>query len=310
MKKAYYKKTYYWYYLVLICGIVIIGEFLFLYSLDPTMDIESLGYGIGLGLFFALFSIIAIYVSSRQYFYVDHSHIRGRNCFFKKIDCDISEVDFVSAGLNSLALILKNGKMYYIGEVKNYREICYCIRQYIPFDEKNTLQYLEANLKSSKKKQRHLLCWLLLSFALMIALVAITVVLTGAREIYEFTLLDKRIFATFVVLEVIIICAIIYITSEIWKSNISVEKYKQLISRHIIVTKPILPGKVISVLCDYNYTMRFLIYENEISGMVYYIVQKLNKQSDLINVYQSEPVNSMNELTINEELTFDLTDHF
>lgn len=86
--------------------------------------------------------------------------------------------------------------------------------------------------------------------------------------------IDWTIFAIMGAIEIATVIATFYFAQKIGKNNVSIEKLQYTIQRRIIETQPLLPGNVIKVFADENYTVRltFFGYPNQTS--VYYAVQE------------------------------------
>jgi hypothetical protein len=138
------------------------------------------------------------------------------------------------------------------------------------------------NLKSIKKKGLIYVCS---GLALMFINIFVTVFLTGEREMHEFSNIDWTIFSIMGVVEIATIIATFYFAQKTGKNNIPIEKLQYTIQRRIIETQPLLPGFVIAVYTDENYTGRITLFGYPNDSAVYYSVQEFASDYTLFRAY-------------------------
>ena len=80
------------------------------------------------------------------------------------------------------------------------------------------------------------------------------------------------------------------------------------IQRRIIETQPLLPGFVIAVYTDENYTGRITLFGYPHDSAVYYSVQEFASDYTLFRAYTSDVYGSQEELPADFETLIDITD--
>ena len=134
-----------------------------------------------------------------------------------------------------------------------------------------------------------------------------TIYLTGARDLDEFGKIDWIIFAIMCVMEILIIIITFSFALKIGKTNIPIEKLQYDIQRRIIETKPLLPGNVIKVVTDENYSGRITLYGYPNQDSVYYVVQNIASDFTLFKSYESEIFENVEQLQDGLEELIDIT---
>ena len=109
MIKAVFKKKSIWNIVTLLCGLILIGLFIFIGYVDSEATVSNLLTGIVLGSIICVFSVICLFFNFKAHLSIDNGHIRGRYHYFGKIDCRVSDVDFASWQMNTLSVQLKDG---------------------------------------------------------------------------------------------------------------------------------------------------------------------------------------------------------
>lgn len=93
MMKAVFKKKYFWNIVCLLCGLFLIGFFVFIRIVDS--EATSAGYyDVILGGVICAFSILFLLHNYKAYLLIDGRHIMGRYNWFQKFDFDIFEVAY------------------------------------------------------------------------------------------------------------------------------------------------------------------------------------------------------------------------
>lgn len=161
------------------------------------------------------------------------------------------------------------------------------------------------NLKTTKKKGFIYVCS---GLALMFVNIFITVFLTGEREMHEFSKIDWTIFAIMGVIEIATVVTTFYFAGRTGKNNVPIEKLKYYIQRTIVETHPLLPGNVLKVFSDENYTGRLTLFGYPNDDSVYYIVQAFASDYTFFKSYESEIFESVEQLQDDFEALIDITE--
>ena len=308
MVKAVFKKKYFWEILCLLCGVFLISLFVFIAYKDSEATIGGISTGVVFGTIICLISIAFLLFNFKAYLYIDNGSIKGKYNYFGKIDCDISDVDFVLSQINTLTIQLKNGKIHTIIGVENSFAICSLIQREMSFDNtkqtQNTIKDLKKMLSDKKKGIVNTCYSLLLAFIILL----VTAFLVGEREVYEINGIGWAIIAIMGVIEIVMLIATFYFALKTGKNNVSIEKLKYTIRRTIIETRPLLAGRIIKVYTDNDYNARFTILGCPNENSVYYCVQWFDSDYNLINVYESDVFEDIELITSEFENYIDITE--
>ena len=308
MIKAVFKKKSIWNIVTLLCGLILIGLFIFIGYVDSEATVSNLLTGIVFGLIICLFSVICLFFNFKAYLSIDNGHIRGKYHYFGKIDCRVSDVDFALGQMNTLSIQLKDGKCHTIFGIENPFVLCSEILRNMIFEAgKSPKEMIESldKLKSEKKKYIIQVCF---GLALMFINIFITVFLTGEKELNEFRAVDWMIFAVMGAVEVAIIGVTFYFAQKAGKCNIPIHKQKYAIRRAIIETESLLPGNVLKVFADENYIGRITLFGYPNSNNIYYTVEEFASDYNLSKAYDSEIYEDIEQISSGLEALIDITE--
>ncbi len=300
------KKFNIWLFLLFLCGLAFIGMYIFLNIVDPKATSELLTFLI-VGIMICLVVIPSWLLNLGAYIHIDETTIKAKYHWFGKIDCKLSDVVFAVARVNTLIIQLKDGKTHTIMGIENSWPLASVIRRNMRFEsteQPETLIEKLIGLKSAKKKGLIYVCS---GVALMFINIFATVFLTGEREMHEFSNIDWTVFAIMGVIEIATVIATFYFAGKTGKNNIPIEKLRYEIQRRIIETQPLLPGFVIGVYTDENYTGRITLFGYPHESAVYYSAQEFASDYTLFRAYTSDTYESQEELPEDFEALIDIT---
>lgn len=301
------KKFNIWLFLLFLCGLAFIGMYIFLNIVDPEATSELLTFLI-VGIMICLVVIPSWLLNLGAYIHIDETSIKAKYHWFGKIDCKLSDITYAVARINTLIIQLKDGKTHTIMGVANPWPLASIIRRNMSFEVTEQPEILMEklnNLRAAKKKELISVCS---GVALMFIIIFITVFLTGEREMHEFSNLDWTVFAIMGAIEIATVIATIYFAQKTGKNNIPIEKLHYEIQRRIIETQPLLPGFVIAVYTDENYTGRITLFGYPNDSAVYYTVQELDAGYNLVQEYTSETFEDQEGLIEGFRSLIDITD--
>lgn len=301
------KKFNVWLFLLFLCGLAFIGMYIFLNIVDPTATSKLLTFLI-VGIMICLVVIPSWLLNSGAFIHIDEDSIKAKYHWFGKIDCKLSDVVFAVARVNTLIIQLKDGKTHTIMGIKNSWPLASIIRRNMSFEVTEQPETLNEKLNNLKANKKNGLIYVCSGVALMFVIIFITVFLTGEREIHEFSNIDWTIFAIMLATEIATAVATFYFAEKTGKNNIPIEKLQYEIQRRIIETQPLLPGFVIAVYTDENYTGRITLFGYPNVSAVYYSVQAFASDYTLFRAYTSDVYDSQEELPANFETLIDITE--
>ena len=301
------KKFNVWLFLLFLCGLAFIGMYIFLNIVDPTATSKLLTFLI-VGIMICLVVIPSWLLNSGAFIHIDEDSIKAKYHWFGKIDCKLSDVVFAVAQVNTLIIQLKDGKTHTIIGIENSWPLASIIRRNMSFEVTEQPETLNEKLNNLKANKKNGLIYVCSGVALMFVIIFITVFLTGEREIHEFSNIDWTIFAIMLATEIATAVATFYFARKTGKNNIPIEKLQYEIQRRIIETQPLLPGFVIAVYTDENYTGRITLFGYPNVSAVYYSVQAFASDYTLFRAYTSDVYDSQEELPANFETLIDITE--
>ena len=296
-----------WLFLLFVCGLFFIGLYIFLNIVDPKATSELLTFLI-MGILIILVVIPSWLLNLGAYIHIDKTSIKAKYHWFGKIDCKLSDVVFAVARVNTLIIQLKDGKTHTIMGIENSWPLASIIRRNMSFEVTEQPETLNEKLNNLKANKKNGLIYVCSGVALMFVIIFITVFLTGEREMHEFSNIDWTIFAIMVATEIATAVATFYFAGKTGKNNIPIEKLQYEIQRRIIETQPLLPGFVIAVYTDENYTGRITLFGYPHDSTVYYSVQEFASDYTLFRAYTSDVYGSQEELPADFETLIDITD--
>ena len=301
------KKFNIWLFLLFVCGLFFIGLYIFLNIVDPKATSELLTFLI-IGILIILVVITSWLLNFGAFIHIDEDSIKAKYHWFGKIDCKLSDVVFAVARVNTLIIQLKDGKTHTIMGIENSWPLASIIRRNMSFEVTEQPEILMEKLNNLKATKKNGLIYVCSGVALMFVIIFVTVFLTGEREMHEFSNIDWTIFAIMCAIEIVTVIAIFYFAQKTGKNNIPIEKLHYEIQRRIIETQPLLPGNVIKVFADENYTVRltFFGYPNQTS--VYYAVQEFASDYTFFKSYESEIFENIEQLQGGFEALIDITE--
>lgn len=293
-------------FILFICGLFFIGLYIFLNIVDPTATSELLTFLL-FGILIVLIVIPSWLLNFGAFLRIEEDLIKAKYHWFGKIDCKLSDVTFATAQINTLIIQLKDGKIHTITGIENPFPLACVIKRNMTFDSTEQPEDILKNidyLKSSRKKNLTYLC---LCIALMFINIFITVFLTDEKEMYEFGKTDWIIFAIMSAIEIITVIATFYFALKAGKNNIPLQKLQYTLQRRIIETTPLLPGNIIKIVTDDNYSGRITLFKHQTENSVYYAVQEFAPDYTLIKVFESEIFDSDEDLPMNLDVFIDIT---
>lgn len=301
------KKFNIWLFLLFACGLLFIGLYIFLNIVDPGATSELLTFLI-MGILIILVVIPSWLLNFGAFIHIDDDSIKAKYHWFGKIDCKLSDVTFAVARVNTLIIQLKDGKTHTIMGVENSWPLASMIRRNMSFGVTEQPEVLMEKLNTLKSAKKKGLIYVCSGVALMFIIIFITAFLTGEREMHEFSNIDWTLFAIMVATEIATAVATFYFAGKTGKNNIPIEKLQYEIQRRNIETQPLLPGFVIAVYTDENYTGRITLFGYPNDSAVYYSVQEFTSDYTLFRAYTSDVYSSQEELLADFETLIDITD--
>lgn len=294
MSGTFHKKSV-WNVVCLFCGLFLIGLFLFIKFADSEAG-NDIYTGIVLGAIISIFSLICLTFNRKAFVRIEDHRICAKYHWFGKLDYSIDEVDFALAQINTLSILLKNGKRHVIMGLTNPGDLCSAIRREVSSAEKEAPGALQKQLEDLKVKRKKELRYVLGGIGLMFAFIFMAVLLTGGRDPEVFRKLDWVIMAFMGLAELLSLAATFYAADRAGKLQLPMEQLYFRLRGAAIATQRIPSGTVLQVYTDPHYSGRLIVFGFPNDPSVYYCVQEFSGSFTLKNTYTSEIYPSLEDL--------------
>lgn len=309
MRRIFHKKSF-WSIFCLLCGLFLIGLFVFIGFADKTAG-NGIYAGICVGIFICACSLIALSYSTIPVVQIEENHIFARYHWFGKLDCPISDVEFVLPQINTLTVLLKNGKRHVITVVEDSWQISSAIRKQAFTIEKESPERLRQKLNEEKDARKKDLFWVLGASVTLFANILIAVFLTGGKDFHEFSNQDWILLGIMGVIELLTIIALFYLAQRAGKLILPIEQLKYRLKGALIASQPLPPGNARHVYADENCYARIIVCGFPNDENVYYCVQEFTADFRLETVYTSDIYESQEDLPTEALATFiDISSQF
>ena len=293
----------------LMCGIFLIGLFAFVGFQDREATLGGTLVGIIFGVILSAFGAGGLLLNRKAYLHIKDGRIQGKYHLFGKIDCPFSDVSFATARMNTLIIQLKGGKTHTVMGIENLSFLASEIRQNMQFAITEPPKALMEKLNALKSAMKEYLIYSCVGMVLMFLNILIAVLLTGAKDLYQFSQRDWIIFAVMGGVEIITIIATFYFSHKTGTCRIPLEYLRYAIRRTVVETAPVLPGFAIGVYTDENYLGRITVFGYPHQSAVYYCVQQLDAEFNLVQMYTSDTYDSIADFPGDLESLIDITEN-
>ena len=217
------KKTNIWLILLLLCGIFFVILYVFLNMVDSEATSELLTFLI-MGIIFGLIAILSMLLNRGAYIHIEGKTIKAKYHWFGKLDCSIDDIEFVSPQINTLTILLKSGKRHVIMGVENSWTLGSAIRRQGFEIEKEAPDSLRQKLSLAQATRKKELWWVLGGSALLFVNIFVAVLLTGGRDLHEFSQLDWILFSVMGAIVLLTLIGLFYVAQRYGKHLLPIEQ--------------------------------------------------------------------------------------
>ncbi len=281
--------------LIMVLGVALIAlrSYLCFFARETGFGVSSLPV---LGSLLLLMGAVSFSLNRGAFIHVDESTIRGKYHWFGKIDCSLSEIAFVFPQMNALTILLKNGKRHMIVGIINPWSMRDDIRRKTVQLERETPDKLCRDLMKIQAARQKELWGVLVGCLLLFVNIFVTAMLTGERDMPAFTDTDWIVFAVMCAAELATIGGTLFIADRCGKRILPIEWLKYRLRGAVIASEPLPSNSVVGVFTDTNFSGRIVVCGFPNDESVYYEVQKVNGQYDLITDHISQVYDCEEEL--------------
>lgn len=279
-------------FLLFLCGFAFIGLYFFLGIVDPEAPGELRTF-LYVGILLWSFVIPSWLLNFGAYFRIEGDSVRAKYHWCGRLDCKIDEIAFAMAQTNALTILLKNGKRHVIMGIGNARALAAQIRRQSFRLETEAPGVLRKKLEAAQTNYKKNLFWTFGGCAMMFLNILIGVLLTGGRELFEFSTLDWILFTVTCVAELAIMIVTFYFAGKGGRQLLPVEQLKYRLKGAYIAFQPLPPGTVKRVCTDADHTRRIIVYGFPNDERVYCCIQRFVSETELgtvrtTDLYDSE----------------------
>lgn len=296
-----------WLFLLFVCGLTFIGMYVFFNVVDRDVTGELLIFLI-VGVIICVSIIPSWLLDFGAFIRIDENSIKAKYHWFGRIDCKLSDVTFAATRANTLIVQLNNGKIHTITGVANSCQLASLIRKKMSCEVTEAPGILIERLNGLRSAGKRELLYVILGVALMFVNIFITVFLTGGRDMHEFTRTDRIMFFLMGAVELVTTIATFYFAGRAGRYSIPMEKLQYEIQRSIVETEQLPSGNIIRVFSDESYSVRVTLFGYPNEDSVYYTVQGITSDYNLIETHVSEIYEDIEQLPDGFESLIDITE--
>ena len=281
--------------LCLVCGVFFVGVAIAMNVVESAVNTGWV-FLLLFGLAYTIGGVAILLFNRGAALRVDGDHITAKYHLFGRLDCSIDDIAFVLPQLNTLRIRLKSGKQHVIMGIRNPWEVSAFVRRQGFALEAETLDTLRHQLEQIQRARKKELWWVIGLGVLMFANIFIAVLLTGARDMADFTDSDWTRFTIMGIMEALTFLGFFYAASRCGKYLLPMEELKYRLLGAVIASHPLPSNYVAGIYTDENYSGRIVVcgYPNDDS--VYYYVEQFAHNFTLQTVHTSEVYKNAAEL--------------
>jgi hypothetical protein len=230
------------------------------------------------------------------YFRMDESSIKAKYHWFGRLDCTLDDVAFVLPQVNTLSILLKNGKRHVIMGIQNPWQLSYAIRKQTFVIETETPDILRGQLQKRLSHGKKLLYWSIAGMILMLANIFIAYWLTGGRDIPEFTRSDRTVFVIMGIIELLTVFGTFYMANRCGKDRLPAEYLRYRLRNAVVTSQPLPSNKICHVYTDLNCMRRLTVCGFPNDESVHLCAETVTKDFELVTVQSSSVFSTEDEM--------------
>ncbi len=239
---------------------------------------------------------------------IENGTIQAKFHWFGRLNCPLADIAFALPQLNTVSLLMKNGKRYDIGGVANPWSVCSAIRRETFSPEKASPEALARELDQLPADRKKGIFWVIGCTAAMFAWIFLAVFLTGDRALSRFGTRDWVILGGMAVLELVTVTALFLSAEKTGRLLMPMEQLKYRQRGAVIFSQALPGGSVHQVYTDENYNSRVCVCGFPKDEGIYYCVEEFQGGA-LMTVRTSQVFPSREALT-GFEVLIDVTNEW
>lgn len=242
---------------------------------------------------------IFLYIRKNAYIHVEEDTISAYCHLGGRLNCRMEDIEYIRQyrmhGGTALEIHLLNGKKYEIDNLENADAIDKYIKRRMPHKESTNeaagdLVQLHAEKQILRKTNKRILILWLCGFSALILLIILSFVLTGGRELHEFSQQDWYIFSVICGISAVLVIISIILFVRLIRTSKMMEKKEAEIWRALLMTAPLRPGKALRMFLDSSDypSYRLVIYGLPGYTEIYYVTESVRSDEEIVLVSQSK----------------------
>ena len=252
------------------------------------------------GFFISILCGGSLYVNRKAYIHVDAQGISAFCHIGLSLKCGFSDVSSVSYGGTGLNIQLNNGKKYSLIHLENADSLGKYIQKRIPRQSQAVLDKNELiqAIPPLRKKRKYEGIGAVCAFLLLIPVILLTSALTGWKDLSEFTSGDWSVFAAMACVSVILIVLSCILLRRFLRHTDALNEKLDALSRILLQASPLRPGNALKMYVDDDFhpSIRLTVYGYPNSGEVYFTVEQVSKNFELVCIHESKVYSGMDAL--------------
>jgi len=312
LEGVFIKKNKTLYAVCMILGLSLIVLFAFIGIADSESTLRDILFGAVLGSFFVVAALVCLPFNHKAFLQINEKDgfIKGKFHWFGRIYCSFDRVAFVSAQVNVLTVLCKDGRRYTIMGLRNPFELEHFIRERIFAPEAEKPQILEERLRAEKTQRVNDLIRTIAGSVMIFVNIFVTAALTDWRELGDFTKADWTVFSLTLTFGLIILILTFFFAGRAGKRvlNITYLSYRARASHVFLDPLPV--GRIIWIYTTLDYSKRLVAIRYHHSEKVMVYTQFIHEEAGIM--YEDiEDFDSEEEVfeALREDIDlFDITD--
>lgn len=255
-----------------------------------------------ISLLFCSIAELSVLFNFNAYIRIDKSTVKARYHFFGKLDCNIKDIEFVLPQVNTLTILLKTGKRHVIMGVENSWQLSDYLRLQCFEVEKDSPDTIWQKLNHAQAALRLAVLLVFIGVILLFSEIFVTVLLTGGRELYEFSKADQATFSIMSCIGLFTLIGCFFAAGFAGKRVLPREQLKYRLRGAVVVSSPLPTNNTIAVYTDWDYSGRVVLCGFPNDESIYYCLQKFTEDFELKTTYTSKIYDSRDKLPSEEQL--------
>ena len=270
-----------------LCGLLFIGIGISM-CLSESAAENSWVFLLLFGMAYFVASIVMVLFNHGAYLRIEGNRIVAKYHWRRRLDCVIADVAFVIPELNTLRILLKSGKQIVIMGLRNSWEVGAEMRRLGFSLEKERPEVLRTQYDHVRVGRKKALFWVIGLGIMMFVNIFLAALLTGFRDMADFTDSDWTRFAIMGAVEAITVTVFFLFALRCGRLNLTMTALHHRLCGAVIANHPLPSNHIAGIYTDEHYSGRIVVCGFPNDESVFYCVEQFNRQLELEAVHTSE----------------------